>query len=538
MNNKQVQILIKHITLILLVIIYSQGIVSAQLSPGDLSEPHSHLEGISNCTKCHVIGNKISGEKCLSCHTEIQQRIALQKGYHASSEVRGKDCFSCHREHNGRNFQLVRLDISKFDHNLTGFSLSAPHTVLECKKCHYAGMITDQIIKAKKFTYLGLKTECLSCHEDYHRQTLSSSCLSCHNPEKFSPASRFDHSEARFKLLGKHKNTDCFKCHRVETINGMKFQEFRGVVYTSCASCHKDPHQNNFGKNCSQCHSEESFQVLKRVYDFDHNKTNFRLEDKHLAVDCKTCHKGKFTDPLKHDRCMDCHADYHEGQFSKNEVSPDCSQCHSFKGFDRFSYSTEQHMQGAFPLKGSHAAVPCLECHKKQEKWSFRGIGLNCKDCHADIHQTFIQTKYYPEGNCRICHSEEGWGNVTFYHSKTGFSLTGAHAQQKCAVCHITRGPGGSIAQRFKGLPLECSGCHTDNHQGQFSTDGRENCTNCHVTENWKPAKFDHNKTNFRLEGKHIAVPCAGCHKLKDTGTSKFTLYKINDLRCESCHSY
>jgi hypothetical protein len=131
--------------------------------------------------------------------------------------------------------------------------------------------------------------------------------------------------------------------------------------------------------------------VVKGVKNFDHNKTNFKLEEKHLGVNCKLCHKTKFTDPLKYARCTDCHVDYHNRQFAKDDVSPDCSQCHTVKGFTLFSYTMEQHNLGKFPLQGAHAAIPCFACHKKQEKWSFRKIGINCNDCHTDIHQSFIQ---------------------------------------------------------------------------------------------------------------------------------------------------
>jgi hypothetical protein len=47
---------------------------------------------------------------------------------------------------------------------------------------------------------------------------------------------------------------------------------------------------------------------------------------------------------------------------------------------------------------------------------------------------------------------------------------------------------------------------------------------------------FDHNKTAFRLDGKHVNVPCAGCHKPQTEGNVTFTLYKLKDFRCESCH--
>jgi hypothetical protein len=308
----------------MLIIVLSVLDLSAQISPGDLSIPHTHLEGISNCNQCHVLGNKISNDKCLDCHKEIQERISFQKGYHSSPEVKGKQCFACHSEHNGKNFQLIRLDTTKFDHNLTGFALSIPHAKKVCKDCHNTKYISDQKLKAKKRTYLGVGTECLNCHADYHHNTLSSACLNCHNPESFKPATKFNHASAKFQLIGKHKNVDCIKCHRIEMIDGKKFQEFRGVHFSSCTSCHKDPHQNKFGQNCSQCHSEESFQVVKGIQNFDHNKTNFRLEDKHAGVNCKACHKTKFTDPLKYARCTDCHADYHNGQFIKNDLTPGC----------------------------------------------------------------------------------------------------------------------------------------------------------------------------------------------------------------------
>ena len=508
----------------------------AQISPGELSKPHEFLEGITNCTKCHTLGNKITGDKCLDCHSEIKERILTGKGYHSSPEIKGKQCIECHSEHHGKNFQLIRFDTEKFDHKMTGFTLSTPHSGLQCSECHNVKFITDQKIREKKFTYMGVRPECLTCHADYHLKTLSPTCLNCHGPETFKTVPNFDHNNARFKLAGKHKNVECNSCHRFETINGNKFQEFRGVAFSSCVNCHNDPHQNKFGQNCRQCHSEVSFTDIKGTGNFDHNKTSFPLTDKHLNVDCRACHKTKFTDPLKHDRCSDCHTDYHKGQFASNGISPDCSICHSVKGFTAFTYTIEQHNKGIFPLRGAHSAQPCSECHKKQAEWTFKSIGSDCRDCHPDIHKSFISAKYYPEENCRICHSESGWNMVSFSHSETGFPLTGAHTKPLCATCHFTRNSGGTFTQRFAGLPSNCSSCHNDNHQGQFDRNGSETCTDCHVTDDWRPSKFDHSKTVFKLDGKHTGVPCSGCHKPQMNGAIRYTLYKIKDFRCESCH--
>jgi hypothetical protein len=508
----------------------------AQLSPGDLSGPHSHLEGISNCTQCHVLGNKVSRDKCLACHTELLKRINDQKGYHSSPDVRGKDCFDCHSEHNGKNFQLVRLETAKFDHKLTGFTLSTPHAKKTCNDCHNQKFIADQKIKEKKFTYLGLSTECLTCHADYHQQTLSTNCLSCHTAEAFKPAAKFNHSTARFQLKGKHQAVDCQKCHKTEMVNGKKFQEFRGVPFANCTNCHKDPHQNKFGQNCRQCHTEESFRGAKSSGNFDHSKTAFPLAGKHQNVTCGACHKTKVTDPLKHDKCTDCHTDYHRGQFARNGASPDCSQCHTVKGFTQFSFTFEQHSKTAFPLQGSHTAVACFECHKKQEKWNFREIGIKCKDCHTDIHKTYLEEKYYPGFNCAVCHKEARWSDISFDHTKTGFSLTGAHSVQKCRVCHFPKDQSGVTVQKFAGLSKDCTTCHTDRHYGQFEVSGKTDCERCHGTDNWKASKFDHSKTNFKLDGKHINVACAKCHKPQQEGSLTVVRYKIKEYKCESCH--
>jgi hypothetical protein len=215
------------------------------------------------------------------------------------------------------------------------------------------------------------------------------------------------------------------------------------------------------------------------------------------------------------------------------------------KGFTLFSYTIDQHNLGAFPLQGGHLAVPCTECHKKQKEWSFRRIGINCKDCHTDIHQAFIGAKYYPEANCKICHNVKKWSDISFDHSKTDFTLSGAHAVQACRACHITRNSVGAILrdskgamqQKFSVLSKNCSDCHNDKHNKQFEKNGITDCTGCHDTENWKAIKFDHNKTDFKLDGKHINVPCAKCHKPQQEGSYFYVKYKLKVFTCESCHS-
>lgn len=508
----------------------------AQLSPGDLSESHTQLEGISNCTKCHILGEKVSNDKCLACHTALKSRIDLQKGYHASSEIAGKECIVCHSDHHGRNFEMIRFDTTNFNHSLTGYRLEGAHSKQVCNNCHKPDFIHNKEIIKKRDTFLGLSQDCLNCHTDPHQNTLSTSCNNCHSFEKFKPAILFNHENAKFKLLGKHKEVECAKCHKIEIRDGNNFQNFKDIEFASCTNCHQDIHNNKFGQNCLKCHSEKSFHSIKGLSTFDHSKTTFELKGQHQYLKCASCHKSKYTDPIKHNRCANCHTDYHDNQFAKQGIVPDCIECHNNHSFSGSLYTIEKHNQSIFQLQGAHLATPCFACHKKEEKWNFRNIGNNCKDCHQDIHQDFISNKYYPEGTCENCHNVDTWTEVTtFNHSATRFELTGGHLKPDCRACHFNTINGNSV-QQFSGLSIECADCHNDEHAKQFENDGSTNCADCHETFNWHASKFDHNTARFKLDGKHKDVSCKDCHKPIVLEQITYIQYKFEDIRCETCH--
>lgn len=587
------------------------SVANAQISPGTLASVHSNLEGMSNCTKCHELGDKVTNAKCLACHTELKARVDQNKGYHSSPELRGKACTSCHNDHHGLTFQILRFDKDKFNHNLAGFALTGAHAKKACKDCHKPEFISNKAIKAKKLTYLGLETNCIACHTDYHQKTLSSTCENCHNTEAFKPVAKFNHATTRYPLVGMHSSVECVKCHTITTKNGVKFQEFAGVPFQNCSSCHADVHQNKFGQNCKQCHSEVSFLTIKSNNNFDHSKTNFKLEDKHLNVPCTACHTTNVNAPLKHDKCTDCHKDYHEqqfmqdgfvtncvdchdtkgfnltsysinqhnqtkfildgahtttscakchkttekwnftrigtlctdchkdyhnSQFVKDGINTNCSVCHNTKAFNQEVYSVEQHNKSRFKLEGGHLATPCVICHKKSGNWNFREIGIRCIDCHKDIHNEQIDQKYYPEENCTVCHNPSKWGNVSYDHSLTGFTLSGKHAKIGCGDCHYAPDSTGHKIQKFASLPKTCTACHIDAHFQQFDLAGLTNCSNCHTLDQWRIDNFDHNTTAFKLDGQHKNVACEKCHKKVTVGKNTFVLYKIKEWKCENCH--
>jgi len=510
--------------------------VFAQISPGELSEAHQKLEGLSNCTQCHVLGEKVTNEKCLACHDEIQSLISKSEGYHVSDEVKGKDCFACHSEHHGRNFRLIRFDEASFDHDLTGYQLEGKHKEAKCADCHQTKNIQHATLKKKAGSFLGLAQNCFSCHEDYHQQTLTSDCASCHGFESFKPAVNFDHQKTAFRLKGKHLQVACEKCHEKREQEGAVFQQFSGVKFANCTACHNDVHQNKFGQNCSSCHNENSFHQVAGMTSFDHQKTNFPLEGKHMQVNCRSCHQQSLTTPLAHNKCIDCHSDYHKGQFASQASKPDCLACHDVTGFSPSSFTIEKHNQLKFKLEGAHLATPCFACHQKENHWEFRQIGERCVDCHENIHNGKIAEEYMQQQNCQLCHNVVKWSDVGFEHQKTGFALTGKHATTDCRSCHFKE-EGGKVEQYFSGLRKDCENCHGDPHRGQFQLEGKTNCANCHRSESWNPVNFDHDQSSFKLEGQHVQTACVKCHPLVKDQEGTFTKYKLKtEIKCADCH--
>ncbi len=576
------------------------------------------MEGMSNCTQCHTLGEKVSNTKCLDCHDDIQALLNENKGYHADSKIVKQDCFECHSDHHGRKFDMVRFNQDNFNHNLTGYQLEGQHDIIDCRECHMPDNIQNSEIRKRKNTFLGLEQKCLSCHDDYHQQTLANDCISCHGMESFEPAVNFDHDETEYPLIGKHMEVDCLECHQKTTRNELEFHEFADIAFTDCKSCHEDPHNNKlpgdckachtetsfnlfkgqgkfnhnttsftlkgkhkvvdcfechketdipllvfqdnkkvdensciechtdthegkFGLDCAKCHKEKSFLSLKKMDFFDHSVTDYPLEGKHIEVDCKQCHERRFTEAINFTACNNCHEDYHRGEFQENGISPDCIECHSLeKGFDYSLYTLEQHQTKSFPLEGAHFATPCYACHVSEDddRWTFRNMGLDCVDCHLDIHKDFISQSFYPEQNCTACHINDSWSDLTFDHNLTNWALTGKHTEVECRACHFIENTDNKpvATQNFTNLETDCASCHEDNHNGSFAVNGVTDCESCHVTRSWFPEYFDHNTTNFPLEGKHAEAECSACHTSSIENGKTVVLYKINKFRCIDCH--
>lgn len=148
--------------------------------PGELSEAHESVKGISNCTSCHSTG--APHDKCLACHTDIKARLDLGKGFHAKHK--DKKCATCHPEHKGAGHDLFGLDVKTFKHDDTGWPLAGAHQELKCKNCHKEKRV-NQVTKKKthRVTYLGLQSTCISCHKDVHDGKNGVTCENCHTQD-------------------------------------------------------------------------------------------------------------------------------------------------------------------------------------------------------------------------------------------------------------------------------------------------------------------------------------------------------------------
>ncbi len=528
------------------------AVVQAQLSPGELHKSHAFLDGVENCTKCHGTDQKLVADNCLKCHATIGEELVSQTGLHGKQQY--KDCQLCHVEHHGRDFALIHWKEGElnFDHSLTGYRLEGKHASIDCRSCHQkkllvaASKLLEQKITLAK-TFLGLSNECKNCHFDEHRGQLNETCGNCHSSDDWKPTKGFDHAKTVFPLVGKHADVFCAKCHLTQsdgsTSDDGQFAKFTKIAHDQCTDCHTDVHNGKLGANCMNCHSVDGWHVANRA-EFDHSKTRYPLNGKHAAVACDKCHiPGKERGKLKFEKCQDCHADFHKGEFASRNSKGACEECHTVGGFSPSLFTIALHEESKYPLRGAHQAVPCIACHVEPTKGTqkknlhFEFASTQCFACHKDPHRGEV-TKYVDESGCEFCHSVDSWQLINFAHGITKFGLEGKHADVSCRKCH-TSDMNGLSQLTFVSALEDCQSCHTDTHAGQFASNdvGGADCQRCHSPRSWKQLTFEHNRdSKFKLEGAHQKVPCTKCHTQRTEQEPRTIVYKPLAITCASCH--
>ncbi|MGB9663672.1 MAG: hypothetical protein ACPL25_01965 [Ignavibacteria bacterium] len=129
------------------------------------------------------------------------------------------------------------------------------------------------------------------------------------------------------------------------------------VLIASSSFAQSSPHGSNLKLECSDCHSDISWNVLSPNMKFNHDKTGFNLSGQHKLVNCRQCHSSLRFEEAKND-CKSCHNDVHQ-----NTLGVDCQRCHNTEAWI-VKNIREIHNQTRFPLVGVHQNVNCQSCHQ------------------------------------------------------------------------------------------------------------------------------------------------------------------------------
>ncbi len=263
--------------------------------------------------------------------------------------------------------------------------------------------------------------------------------------------------------------------------------------------------------------------------------------------DCHECH-SPFDKEGQDAKCIYCHEEVGEDLINKSgyhgrfeHVSKvKCKSCHTeHKGRDAvlviLDKETFDHKLTDYRLVGSHTGsnVGCESCHEPGNKyWDTK---MECFNCHDDddVHGGKLGQE------CKECHEETLFKNVSYEHRGVKFSLEGKHKEVSCSLCHAD--------ERYKRTPVECIACHLINDIHESKPD--EKCERCHNSVNsWKQFSFDHIKeTNFILKDRHAELKCDSCHQgtifNKRPGLDCIDCHKDDDIHkgrtgsgCEKCH--
>lgn len=173
-----------------------------------------------------------------------------------------------------------------------------------------------------------------------------------------------------------------------------------------------------------------------------------------------------------------------------------------------------QPMLAPGPVRPAHAAIAgdCFACHTPWQG----AAPQRCMACHVPARIGLFTT-----AGRRLA------GAGPAFHQQL--------ANPDCMACHSDHaGPAlvGRQPARFDHALLQpavrgaCAGCHVPPATLLHRQMGQANCSSCHATSGWRPARFDHDR-RFRLDGVH-AVACASCHRGGN----------LAQYSCYGCHAH
>ncbi len=451
------------------------------------------------CAECHIKGvYKPIKETCITCHKDDDDH---------KNEL-GRVCEDCH---NVDGWKKVKLDHD----TRTDFPLIGKHNRVECNECH-----TEK--KGKRRIWKNGLFECEDCHDDYHEGKYEEKCKSCHTQYDWEPRNYKHYEKTGYRLEGAHNDTRCTNCH---VSGGTQFKNVNRI----CGQCHLTPHFNQFGGDCSECHSSTNWSPTK----FDHALTGFILTGNHRFAECRECHTSRVYRNTSVD-CIDCHRGiYNAAPKHVAEAYPtDCRQCH----LTRFVTWDFNHASAGSDCASCHIGTPrnttinhsdfgslevqCALCHSFGSNWAWThpslGSGVQCSACHLGYSDIPRSAKHDAAGwvDCEECHNTTtSWLPPSFNHSGV---------TNDCARCHLS----------YSGL---ASPPRTPHNTAKFGGIGDALCEECH-------AAGDTGNPLWPFVHTTSTATCMPCHlnystPARSTSPITHSAFTTLETSCEECHS-
>jgi hypothetical protein len=428
---------------------FSPGAVTAKSQAGiQIQGFVSHADFEKQCRLCHEPLNSTLAEKCVECHTKVNDEMTKEEGIHGHMDL-SEGCHTCHTDHRGREFDPSLAAQPFFDHSTTDFSLNWHQfdfdaTPLDCHSCHTA-----------ELTHGTPDTACIDCHARAdaafiasHQTEAGSICQSCH--DGVDRMQSFDHASTAYPLEGQHASAACAGCHLDGKMAGLS---------QACQDCHNEPaaHAGLFEQDCAACHTPQGWKPAQLDgQSFNHDiSTGFSLtlhglDYQGTPMNCQTCHGAGVRAAFEIQTCIDCHtlADQPFMQEHQAQFGSACLDCHD--GWDRLSGFTHEQV---FVLDGRHAEVQCQGCHTDANgNPRFRGTPGQCVQCHAEpqIHAGSFGLQ------CQYCHTVTAWSPASLrqHPFPVDHGAEDGNPPSDCQTCHSVNY-----------AAYTCYGCHE--HQPQ-----------------------------------------------------------------------
>ena len=539
-----------------------------------------HTGITSGCAQCH------GGTTPLTWYNNYTPKDGVLTPSHIPY-LSGTDCGSCHAaNYITGGFGPTSMSAAKH-------AFVAP----ACDTCHEANLSF----------YMGASTPALQGRPADHlsssnSQQVSGDCSGCHETTDWNsnlmPAGHMPNPG----------NQACAVCH---TAIGSTLSSY--ATLASVAVLH-----TGISGNCTQCHGGPTGQLT--FYNNNDNPKAAVLTPSHIpyltGADCSSCHASNYVaggfgptnmSAAKHafvpTTCDTCHeaglsfylgtstpalqgrpADHTTNPSIPNQVSGDCSQCHTTTDWSAPTTLPNGHM----PIPGTQT---CSVCHtaigSTQASYAtlasipvlHTGITSGCAQCHGGATQlTFYNNNDNPKAavlspahipafsgtDCSSCHAANyvagGFGPMNM----TQATHT-AVATSSCITCHeaglsfymgaASPGLQGRPADHTSGsmvAPNDCSLCHTTANwnstalpSGHMPNPANTACATCHTAA---PTNYTTLAANSVLH-TGISSGCGQCHG----GTTALTWYNnftpkdavlapshipyLSGTDCGSCHS-